>query len=185
METWVLKEESNERKVYRNENTKTDCILEQIYRDKDGRDWWGFQDLFTMPFMRKATAKTITDLFSVGVTSWDLKEWIKKEKELLRSDDKERYEKLYALVLEKEAAVQNAVDPIKHYLGLATVYILGEGERVDYFSQEIAADKLTVWRTDIDMQTFFLSWVTERIESSTRAYSRITGTVSRMADGLI
>lgn len=185
METWALVRTEADKKVYRNENTKTECVLDVIYRDKDGRKWWGFQDLFTLPFMRKATAKTITDLFSVGVTAWDLKEWIKKEKTILKSADSEKYEKLYAMVLEKEAAVAASVDPVKHYLGLATVYILEDKERVDYFSQEVAASKLEQWAQDWDMQAFFLSWVIGHIENSTKDYSRISGTVSKIAGGLI
>lgn len=167
-------------KIYTNNETGSECKIEHIYTDRLDIKWWGFSDLFAMPYIRIAFAKTISDLFLTGLTATDLRTWISKEKELLKSNDKEKYEKLYAMVLEKESVIENTVDPIKQHLALCTVYVMEEDEKIDYYSQSMAGEKLEKWKLDIDAQTFFLNWRYGHINRYYQDLKNITEIASSM-----
>ena len=162
---WKLQSESENIRIYENDSNRSTIQTKLIYTDKLDNKWYGFNDLFQIPYLRIAYSKTISDLFKIGLTANDLKTWIKKEKELLRSakTDPEQYEKLYALVLEKEAAINNTVDPLQQHLALCTIYVLGSNEPIDQYSPVTAAQKLDIWKLDEDAQSFFLIWHTDHI----------------------
>lgn len=162
---WKLQSEENNIRVYDNDTNSSTIQTNLIYTDKLDNKWWGFNDLFQIPYLRIAYSKTISDLFRIGLTANDLKTWIQKEKELLRAAkaDPEQYEKLYALVLEKEVAINNTVDPLQQHLALCTIYILSEDEAIDQYSPAVATKKLETWKLDTDAQGFFLTWHTEHI----------------------
>lgn len=165
-------------RTYTNSKTGTETQTTHIYTDREGARWFGFVDLFKIPYMRVAYSKHIADLFTMGLGLKDILQWTDEMKTLLKSDDPEKYEKLYALTLEKERIAKNTADPIKQHLNLATVYVLAEEERVDHFDDKIAADKLKLWLADTDALSFFLTWHNEHIQSFTSNLNTILGTVS-------
>lgn len=148
-------------KTYRAGQSETKIY--PIYKDKAGKQWYGFTNLNNIPYIRTAMAKHIINLYTMGLSLKDVLAWCKSEKEILKSDDSEKYEKLYALVLEKEKLATFTADPIKQHLALATVYVLGDDERVDYFDESLAEQKLKFWSVDLEATAFFLSWHNEHI----------------------
>lgn len=171
-------------RVYRNDRTGTEVKTEHIFTDKEGKKYFGFSDLFKIPYIRSVYAKHINDLYGLGLSLKDLLAWCAKEKELLRSEDSEKYEKLYAMVLEKERIVQHSADPIRQHLALCTVYVLSEDEPVDFFSESVAEDKLTAWQHDIEAVTFFLNWHHEHMQRYTALLKKSLKTVSKVASKL-
>lgn len=144
-------------KTFRNKHG-SETKITPIHTDKGGRTWWGFVDLLKIPYIRMAHAQNITNLFSLGLTLKDMNKWCEDEKALLRSNDPEKYEKLYALVLEKEKAAKQLLDPVRQHLSLCSVYVLDEDERVDYFDDVQAEKKLKEWSLFPETVAFFLNW---------------------------
>lgn len=179
---WELKTKTETSRTYINDQTGTECITNVIYTDKLGNNWWGFHDLFKIPYIRIAYAKSISDLFQTGLSTTDLREWIAKEKELLRSTDVEKYEKLYSMVLQKEAIINNTTQPLMQHLSLCTVYVLGENERIDYYSDQDAADKLKTWDLDKGACSFFLSWHAMHIQNYTQDLKKLSQIVSNLGN---
>lgn len=166
-------------RLYRNKagaETKTSLI----YTDKDGRKWFGFVDLFRIPVIRISMAQHISSLYGVGLSSKDLATWIKEEKALLKSNDPEKYEKLYAMILEKERIINYTADPVKQHLALCTVYVIAEDERIDYFDESIADEKLKLWLGMPEGVGFFLSWHNEHIQNYMKDLNEISKTVSKL-----
>lgn len=166
-------------RIYRNEATGSECQTELLLTDDQNNNWWGFKDLRMIPYIRITYAKHISDLFSIGLSLKDIQDWCKQEKDLLRGKDPEKYEKLYALILEKERLANYTADPTKQHLALCTVYVLREDERIDHFSDEISAEKLQIWNADIGLLSFFLSWHNNHIQNFIKTLDRITPIVSR------
>lgn len=162
---WQLQNETETTRTYINTQTNSECQTEKIYTDKMGNAWYGFHDLFNIPYIRIAQAKAISDLFECGLTKADVVKWITEEKELLRSKDPEKYEKLYKLTLEKENLIKTVIDPLKQHLTLCTIYVLRPDERIDYYTTEMGASKLQDWTLDIDAQGFFLNWHAAHMQS--------------------
>ena len=167
-------------RTFRNDQTGTECKLSQIYIDKEGRKWWGFVDLYKIPIMRSSMARNITDLYTIGLSLKDIQTWCQQEKDLLRSNDPEKYEKLYSLILEKEKLATYTADPMKQQLGLCTVYIIADDERVDYFDEQTAEEKLKIWKSDPSMVAFFLTWLTDHIQPYIKTLGAISKTVLKL-----
>lgn len=166
-------------RTYRNTSTGT-LVKTYLIKENDGVRWFGFQDLFKIPMIRMSYARHITDLYNTGLTLKDVQAWCQQEKELLRSDDPEKYEKLYSLVLEKERLATFTADPIKQHLALCTVYILADDERIDYFDEQIAEQKLKLWQTSPELVAFFLSWHNGHIQHSLKLLEKISGIASKL-----
>ncbi len=179
---WQLKTQTDKDRTYINSQTGTEIKTSLIHIDQLGRNWWGFHDLLSIPYIRIAYSKTVSDLFQIGLTADDLKSWCTKEKALLRSNDPEKYEKLYSMVLEKESAVKNAADPLKQHLALATIYILDDQERIDYFSHDLMSEKLKKWELDYEAQAFFLTWQTDRISQFSMLLNNLSQHASSLAE---
>lgn len=175
---WILQKETGATRVYRNESTGTECRTDLIHTDRNGNKWFGFYDLFNIPYIRTAQAKNISDLFTMGLTPGDITKWITEEKALLKAainkSDPEAYEKLYALVLQKEQIIKTVVDPLKQHLTLCTIYVLTEDERIDYYTPDIGAAKLEAWALDTEAQSFFLNWHAGHIQNFMKDYKNIT-----------
>lgn len=169
-------------RTYRNSNTGTETKLSLLYTDKEGGKWWAFLDLFKIPIMRMSMARNITDLYTIGLTLKDIVTWCNEEKKILKSEDPEKYEKLYSLILEKERLATFTADPLKQQLALCTVYILADDERVDYFDESLCEQKLKVWKGLPEMVAFFLTWHTGHIQNSLRRLDRISTTVLKLQD---
>lgn len=166
---WKLQEQidtaSSNVRIYGNDINSSLIETHQIYTDQMGNKWWGFRDLFQIPYIRVAFTKTISDLFKVGLSPEDILTWCKKEKEILRAakNDPEKYEKLYALILEKESQVESTVDPVQQHLALCTIYVLSDDEAIDQYSYPMATKKMDIWKLDPDACNFFLTWHTDRM----------------------
>lgn len=169
-------------RTYINNSTGTEITVQEIYKDKEGKTWLGFTDLFNIPIIRVAMARNITDLFSLGLSLKDILTWCNEEKKLLKSNDPEKYEKLYSLILEKEKLASFTADPIRQHLALCTVYILGDDERIDYFNENIAMGKLDYWAGIPEAVAFFLHWHNEHIRRYSKTLENISKTVLKLSD---
>jgi len=164
-------------RTWRNTRTGTEIKLSLVHQDEDGSKYWGFIDLFKMPIMRSSMAKNITDMYTIGLTLKDIQNWCSQEKEIIKSDDPEKYEKLYALILEKEKLATYTADPIKQQLALTAVYILEDDERIDYFDESIAEAKLKKWAGRPELIAFFLTWQTDHIGRYMKTLQKVSETV--------
>lgn len=175
----------NKRRVitYTDDKTGTEVKITPIYKDKNGQQWFAFIDLHRVPYIRLAYGKHVTDLFTMGLGLKDILKWCEEEKAILKGDDPEKYEKLYSMVLEKERIARHTADPIKMHLSLCTIYVLEEGERIDWFDESISDRKFKLWAQDRDAAAFFLSWHTDRIQDYINPLIKITKTVSKMGIG--
>lgn len=166
-------------RTYKNKQTGGETKLYLIYEDKDnpakGR-WWGFTDLYKIPIMRMVMARNITDLYNVGLSLKDIQDWCSQEKTLLRGNDPEKYEKLYQLVLEKEKLATFTADPIKQQIALATVYVLKDDERIDYFDEQASYEKLQSWKPFPELSAFFLHWLNRATQPYIDRFSKISTT---------
>jgi len=144
-----------------------------IYTDGSGNNWWAFEDLLQMPFIRKKAAEKVSQLYGVGITKEDLTGFITKIKATLRGPDAERYEKVYSEVLNLESIIESTVDPVKESLSLCTIYIMQDDERIDNFSYQQAARKIELWTLDTDAQAFFLTWLSDGMNDFTTHYRSI------------
>lgn len=162
---WNLTKEENGVRTYTQDQTGTICQTSIIHTDKAGRAWYGFIDLFSIPYMRIAFSQQISSLFKVGLTSQDLKKWVGDLKSLVRAKDAEKYEKVYKSLLDIEVMIDNTVDPLKQHLALATIYVLYPDERIDSFNYQECEKKLQDWALYPESTAFFLNWHTEAIQS--------------------
>jgi len=169
--------EENKRavRIYTNTATGTETKLSHIYTDGEGKRWWGFTDLYKIPFMRMSMVKNITDLYTIGLTLKDIKTWCNQLKQDIRSNDPEKYEKTYATILEMERLATHTADPIRQQLALCTVYILADDERIDYFDEQQSSEKLQYWKGSNEMVAFFLTWHTDHMQR----YIKRLGTISK------
>lgn len=170
-----------EERTYKNQQG-TEVKLNEIYKDKSGTKWFGFADLYNIPVIRTVMARHLTDLYGIGLSLKDILSWCAEEKKLIKSADPEKYEKLYSLVLEKEKLAAFTADPIKQNLALCTVYIVRDGERIDYFDESLAEEKLKEWKAFPEMVGFFLNWHTKRIQDYIKNLSKISATVSKLQE---
>lgn len=169
-------------RVWRNSTTGTETKLSLIYDHKDLGKFWGFADLYKIPIMRMTMVRNITDLYTIGLSLKDIQTWCEEEKKLLKSSDPEKYEKLYALVLEKERIATFTADPIKQQLALCTVYILHDEERIDYFDEAEATKKLQQWKPHQELVAFFLTWHTVHIQRYIKRLGKISQTVLNLQE---
>lgn len=169
-------------RLYRNSKTGTETTLNHIYTDDTKVRWWGFNDLYKIPIMRISMTRHITDLYTIGLSLKDIQKWCEQEKAILKSNDPEKYEKLYALILEKEQIATFTADPIKQQLALCTVYILADDERIDYFDEQNAETKLRIWKNFPDMVAFFLTWHTDHIQRYIKALQKVSTTVLNLQE---
>lgn len=167
-------------RIYKNEKTGTEVKTVLIYDETTAGRWWGFTDLFKIPVMRISMAKHISDLYNIGLTLKDILDWCKQEKELLKGNDSEKYEKLFALVLEKEKTAKFTADPVKQHLALSTVYVLNDEEQIDYFDEDKAEEKMKIWAAFPNMVAFFLTWYNEHIQRYMKTLEKISTTVSKV-----
>lgn len=168
--------------TYTNTKTGTEVKITPIYKDKEGVEWFGFVDLFKIPNIRLAYARHIIDLFTMGLSLKDILEWCNTEKTLLKGDDPEKYEKLYSLILEKERIAKHVADPMKKQLALCTVYAIREDERIDYFNEAIADEKMKLWEADLEAAAFFLNWHMGHIQNYLDRLDKTSKTVLRLQE---
>lgn len=182
----VPEETTDTVRVYKNKETGETCILDMIIKDAGGRQWWGFRDLFTIPFMRIEMSKHLAAFFGVGLTHQDLMDMFREMKALIKplfgQHDPEKYEKLFSAVLQRENQMKIVTDPNVQYLTLATVYVLSDRENIELFGHEHVAEKLKIWGSDTELSAFFLTWYSMRIAAFIADSGKISQIVSRVSD---
>lgn len=180
---YQLTEEKDERRKYKSTNTGTEIFTRLIYTDTDKNNWWAFENLMDIPFIRKQAAEKITQLYGAGMNEFDINDFISNSKALLKSNDPEKYEKLYSELLNFERLKEQTANPVKQNLGLCTVYILKNDEVPDVWNSSAAAEKMSAWAIDLKAQGFFLNWFTDGIKTFTRHLEDLSQIVS-IADQL-
>jgi hypothetical protein len=180
---WKLSNENSERKVYTNSVTSSQCTINKLYTDKDGNTWWGFADLFLIPYTRQFAAQKISSLYQVGLTKEDITAHVSKLKTLAKSVDNEKYEKIYAEALDFESKSQTATDPVKQMSSLVCVYYLLNDEHIDSFNGAIQSQKMSLLENDPELHTFFLRKQIEDMERCTAASGLISQIASQTLNG--
>lgn len=165
-------------RLYRNKSTSTELITYLLYTDKANRQWWTFEDLFSLPFVRQLAAKKVIDLYGHGLSLTDIKAYTTQIKELARSQHAEKYELIYSKVLEMEGLTETMADPVKQCIGLCTVYVLLDQERPDAYVQAEQNVKMSALALDVDAQAFFLRWWTDVMRHSGKVLKGISAIAS-------
>lgn len=165
---WQLKEENDSARLYVNSATGSRCSTKKLYTDKDGNSWYGFNDLMSLPYTRQFAATKISSLYALGLSKDDLNNHIAGLKTILKSEDKEKYEKAFSLVLDFESKASNATDAIKQMSSLVCVYYLVNDEQIDSFDNSLQIKKMALLEADTDLHCFFLSHQTSAIENYTQ-----------------
>lgn len=166
---------------YVNEQTGTEVTTYLLHVDRGKQQWWAFEDLFTLPFIRQMAAKKVLDLYGNGLALDDITAHTAQLKLLLKGTEADKYERAYAKVLELEGLATAVADPVKQCLGLCTVYLLLDDERPDVYSQGVQAVKFTSLAQDVDAQAFFLRWWTDIMRLSGPLLSGLSRIVSTTA----
>lgn len=170
-------------RIYKNTLTGNLCTTYEIRKDISGNTWWGFEDLFSLPFVRQLQAKKVIELYGNGLALEDIKLMTGQMKLILKSQDPEKYEKVFAKVLEMENLSETMADPVKQCYGLCTVYLLFNDEKPDIWDNQTVSAKMTAMSVDIESQSFFLNWWIEVMKQSgkvLKGLSQIASTVNQL-----
>ncbi len=172
---WQLTKDGDKR-TYTNSATGSQSTQTLIYKDKDGNKWYSFDDLTAMPYTRNFAATKITSLYALGLSKDDLTGHITTMKTMLKSNDPEKQEKMYASVLDFENKANNATDAIKQMSSLVCVYFTLNDEPIDSFDNALQIKKMSLLEADIEMHGFFLKHqigITERYSAFLNQLSQI------------
>lgn len=174
---WNLQTEKDGKRTYTNSTTGSRCTTSKLYTDKEGNDWFGFHNLTEIPYTRQFAATKISSLYALGLSKDDLSEHINGLKKVLKSDDKEKYEKAFALVLDFESKANNATDAIKQMSSLVCVYFTINDEPIDSFDNNLQIKKMSLLEADFEMHSFFLK---QQI-TATEHYMNFLNSISQIA----
>lgn len=170
---WTKIEEKDGKRVWQNA-FGSKCMQTICYKDKENNDWYSFDDLLSLPYTRNFAATKVSSLYALGLTKDDLTSHIDGIKVLLKSDDREKYEKIYANVLDFEQKALNATNAIKQMTGLACVYFTINDELIDTFDGALQLKKMALMEADPEMHSFFLSRQMQATEDYTRRLAIIS-----------
>lgn len=170
-------------RVYKNTLTGNECTTYLLRTDILNNEWWSFEDLYSLPFIRQLSAKKVIELYGHGLALDDIKLITGQLKIVLKGQDPEKYERAFAKVLELENLSETMADPVRQCMGLCTVYLLFNDERPDAWTNHIVSAKMTAMAQDIESQAFFLNWWTEVMRQSgqvLKGLSVIASTVNQL-----
>lgn len=153
---WKLESDKDGKRIYVNPSGSK-CSQSLCYKDKDGNDWYCFDDLLTLPYTRNFAATKVTSLYALGLSKDDLTLHIEGLKVILKSKDVDKYEKAYANVLDFETKASNATNAIKQMTALTCVYFTINDEPIDAFDGSLQIKKLSLIEADPEMHSFFLN----------------------------
>lgn len=173
---WQLKTNEPTKRIYVNQATGSVCTQTMCYTDKEGNKWWQFDDLLSLPYTRNFAATKVSSLYALGLSKDDLNSHINGLKSILKSADKDKYEKAYALVLDFENKANSATDAIKQMSALACIYYTLNDEPIDGFDNNLQIKKMSLMEGDLEMHSFFLKQqieVTENYMKSLNLLSKI------------
>lgn len=174
---WKFSKEENGKRVHINDTTGSQCVQSLVYTDREGNKWYQFDDLTSIPYTRNFAATKVTSLFALGLSKDDLNNHINGLKSILKSQDKDKYEKAYALVLEFESKASQATDAVKQMSSLVCVYFTVNDEPIDSFDGNLQIKKMALLEADLDMHCFFLN----RQIDFTERYTRFLNQLSQIA----
>lgn len=169
-------------KVYRNRVTGGECVIYLLHTDGHGNQWWTFEDLFALPFVRQLAAKKVIDLYGHGLSLDDIKQHTGQLKTILRSASPDKLDLAMAKVLEMENLSETMADPVKQCMGLCTVYLILNDEMPDAWTNQVTSQKMTLMALDIGLQSFFLNWWTDIMRHSGQVLKGLSRIVSTMSD---
>lgn len=177
---WQLSSNGQQdKRLYINSTTGSQCSQTMVYIDKDNNKWYEFDSLTNIPYTRNFAATKISSLYALGLSKDDLTQHIDGLKNILRSQDKEKYEKAFALVLDFESKANNATDAIKQMSSLVCVYFTINDEPIDSFDSGLQVNKMALLESDIAMHTFFLNRQIEATERFSSFLNSISQTASQ------
>lgn len=174
---WKLSAEENDKRSYINSTTGSKCTTSKVYQDREGNDWYSFDDLMTIPYTRSFAATKISSLYTLGLTKDDIDKHVSGLKTLLKSTDAEKYEKAFALVLDFESKANNAADTLKQLSSLVCVYNMLNDEAIDSFEGSLQLKKMSLLENDPAAHSFFLS----RMMTTTEDYMQRLAKLSPIA----
>lgn len=162
---WEKIKDHEGKRQYRNPITGSECTTSIVCIDKDGNSWYTFDNLFTLPFMRQFAATKISSLYQIGLSKEDITNHIMSVKATLKSNDPEKYEKAFGLMLDFETKANEATNALRQISSLVCVYNVINDERVDLFDMSIQEQKLKLLEADHELHSFFLKRQIERTET--------------------
>lgn len=171
---WKIKSDSDTKRIYANDTTGSVCTQTMCYTDKDGNKWWQFDDLLSLPYTRSFAATKISSLYALGLSKDDLFGFINNVKSLSKSNDAEKYEKIYAATLDFESKASTATDAIKQMSSLTCVYYTINDEAIDGFDNNLQIKKMSILEADIDAHCFFLDKQIKVTESYMKSLEVLT-----------
>lgn len=180
---WRLSKHNDTTREYTNATTGSKCTTTKVYTDREGNDWYCFDNLMNIPYTRSFAATMVTSLFALGLSKDDLSSHVDGLKSILRSTDADKYEKAYALVLDFESKASNATDAIKQMSGLTCVYFMLADENIDSFGNADQIRKMAIIAADTEMHNFFLTKQIDLIERFTRDCGLLTAIASPTSNG--
>lgn len=170
---WKLTDDRPDKRIYTNSLTNNQCSQSMVYTDKDGNKWWEFDNLTSIPHTRNFAATKISSLYALGLSKDDIFGFLAGLKTLAKSDDKEKYEKIYALALDFESKANSATDAIKQMSSLVCVYYTLNDELIDSWDNNLQIKKMSLLEADIEMHTFFLKRRIDATEHFTNFLNQI------------
>lgn len=174
---WKLETDQQGKRTYINDQTGSKCTQSICYTDKEKNNWYMFDDLFSLPYTRNFAALKVTSLFAAGLSKDDITAHIAEIKRLAKSDDKEKYEKIYGAILNFESLSTNATSAIHQMTSLVCVYFTMNDEAIDTFDGVLQMKKMALLESDPEMHSFFLS----KQISATEDYSMRLKLISQIA----
>jgi hypothetical protein len=175
---WQLKVDQENKRRFQNSATGSQCTQSRVYTDKEGNEWFAFDDLTSIPYTRNFAATKISSLYALGLSKDDLAGFISKQKAILKSNDQEKYEKAFALLLDFEGKANNATDAVKQMSSLVCVYFTLNDEPIDSFENNLQIKKMSLVEADIEMHAFFLNMLIDLTEHYTTSLNLLSTIVS-------
>lgn len=177
---WKLIKEENNHRTFVNTTTNSQSSQVMAYVDPDGNKWWSFEDMAAIPFTRQMAATSIQALYTLGLSKDDLSNHINGLKKVLKSDDKEKYEKAFAMVIDFETKSSMATDAIKQISSMVCIYNTLNDEEIDSFDKKLQLKKMSMLEADVNGHVFFLKKQTEALERYNNFLNSISQTASQI-----
>lgn len=171
---WQLKSQSEVKRTYVNNTTGSVCTQTMCYTDKEGNHWWSFDDLLSLPYTRNFAATKVSSLYALGLSKDDLSSHINGLKSILKSQDKDKYERAFALVLDFENKSNSATDAVKQMSALSCVYYTLNDEPIDGFDNNLQIKKMSLMEADLEMHSFFLKQQISATENYTKSLNLLS-----------
>lgn len=183
---WRLDNDKDGKRIYKNATTGSECTQTMCYTDKEGNQWWNFDDLRNIPETRIFVTEKISKLFLVNLTIFDLRKFATSFKTMLRSKDNgEKYEKCYNEVMQFESIFENAADPLRQLNALVPIYFTMNDEEIDSFVNDLQLKKMSIIEADMQMHAFFLKRQSYAMADYINFLDRIFRTASALENGTL